>query len=132
MFAPRGTSASKALRLLDVTGELLQLAAIQKERLDKALYLEDQTPILQGMVSDVIRDYRATLLALNGVYIDLGFTPRAKAGKAFRAKVAGEGSMEFAWVEGMDERFAEAIRELEGLNGTDSEPDGNVFDAEPS
>ncbi len=40
--------------------------------------------------------------------------------------------MEFAWTEGMDERYGEAVRELEALIGTDSEPDGNVFDAEPS
>ena len=39
MFAPKGSVADKPLRLLDVGSEMLQVAAIQKERIDKALQL---------------------------------------------------------------------------------------------
>lgn len=129
LFAPRGTSASKALRLLDVAAELGGLAAIQKERLDKALDLEDQTPLLQAMASDAIKDYRTILERLNTVYMDLGLTPRAKAGVAFKANLPGGKSMEFAWVEGLDERYGEAMRELEALIKPVAE---DVFDTEPS
>ncbi len=44
----------------------------------------------------------------------------------------GGASVEFAYLERMEEQYGEAVRELEALIGTDSEPDGNVFDAEPS
>ena len=110
---------------------MLQLAAIQRERLHKALDLGDQTPMLQAMVSDAIRDYRTLLVKLNTVYMDLGFTPRAKAGVAFKANLPGGSSVEFACVEGLDERYREAARELESLidNGAEN---GDVFEGKPS
>ncbi len=38
--------------------------------------------------------------------------------------------MEFAWVEGLDKRYGEAMRELEALIGQPTEAD--VFDVETS
>ena len=112
-----------------MAAEMLQLAAIQKERVEKALHLEDQTPLLQAQASDAIRDYRTILKELNTLYMDLGFTPRAKAGVAFKANLPSGSSLEFAWVEGLDERYGDAVRELEALIDDGAE-DRDVFDVE--